>query len=251
MVRKCSAVRPAVTTTTIHDYSFTKMLPISIHEPIKNAVTLTSTTGKEQSITFCRLRNTSKIYVSDHVIGHSDETIIKPCNPDSEQIGDLHTHPTENNTTVGITPSTSDMVSTLVDSVNHNIPQISCITGPNAKYIDCYQPHPKVMKNKEKVVQYKKTLEYNDSKVTDVPSYIRDNVAHDFVHAWYDKNTFRRTVPNPIDVVHDAFTLSAPYLKFEDVPEKSKKKFCNMIEDLNYPMKGKVSKACFRYLKIK
>jgi hypothetical protein len=107
------------------------------------------------------------------------------------------------------------------------------------------------MKDTERVENYKKTLDHNDSKVTDVPLFIRNNVARDFVHAWYDKNTFKRTVPNPVDVVHDAFTKSAKYLKFEDVPPKEKPRFCSMIEDLNFPTKDKrVSKTCVKYLKV-
>jgi hypothetical protein len=250
MKSKCSAVRP-VQEEGINDYSFRKFIPVSLHSPIKKAVSMTLSTGKEQALTFCRIKNTNKIFVASHVVGSDDQTTIKPCDTaTSEQMGDLHTHPTQDSNTVGITPSTSDIVSTLTDSTDHKIAQISCITGPDSKYISCYQPKQAALNDKQKIENYKKTLNQTEGKVTDIPPYLRENVGNDFYHAWYSKSSFRRTVPTPKDVVKDAFARSGKYLREKDVPEPEKPRFCELISSINYPTPDKrVFKACVEYLR--
>lgn len=247
--KKCNAKRFSEN----GDYSFGKTVPETLHQSIKNAVTLTNSTGKEHSITFCRVRDTKKIFTGSQMAGGSDTTLIKPCDSGSEQMGDLHTHPTQDADTVGITPSTSDIVSTLTDSVHHKIPQISCITGPNSKYISCYQPKPSVMQDANKVQAYKNALNESNSagssNVTDIPEFIRANVGLDFTHAWYSKSSFKRTVPSSDDVVKDAFMKSGKFLKKVDVPQEKKPAFCSLIESLNYPTTTKrITRACIKYL---
>jgi hypothetical protein len=231
------------------DYTFGKVIPETLHAPIRQAVSLTNSTAREHSLTFCRIKDTKKIFVASQMAGGSDQTAIKPCDSTSDQMGDLHTHPTQDNNTVGITPSTSDIVSTLADSVRHDIPQISCITGPESKYISCYQPKENVMRDKNKVRDYENTLRQTEGKVTDVPEYIRNNVGHDFTHAWYSKSSFKRMVPSSDDVVKDAFMKSGKFLKKDDVPAPEKPAFCNLIENLNYPTRDRrISRACLKYL---
>ena len=195
-----------------------------------------------------------KIYVSDYATGNKNQTYIMPCNEfhgRAEKIGDLHTHPTQDKTTIGITPSTADLVSTLLESVGTAIPQISCITSADAKHVHCYQPKPEAVNNPEKVKNYKKALMYNESSITDVHPYLRHNVANDFIHGFYDRKTFKRVRPKPHEIVKDAFLNSRNLVKFQNVHDLDKGAFCDLIEDLNYPSNGKVAEVCKQDLKVR
>ena len=180
-----------------------------------------------------------------------NQTYIMPCNEfhgRAEKIGDLHTHPTQDKTTIGITPSTADLVSTLLESVGTAIPQISCITSADAKHVHCFQPTPESVNNPEKVKNYKKALMYNESNITDVHPFLRHNVANDFVHAWYDRKSWKRVKPKPHEVVKDAFLNSKNLVKFKSVHDLDKQSFCDLVEDLNLPSQGKVADECKKRL---
>lgn len=233
---------------------FEKSIPTSIRDEIDYVVDKTKKTGSEQSLTFCRLPGKDKIYVSDYAVGNKNQTYIMPCNSlhgKAEKIGDLHTHPTQDKTTIGITPSTADLASTLLESVGHRIPQISCITSADARHIHCYQPRPEAVTNPEKVRNYRKALYYNESSITDVHPYLRQNVANDFNHAFYDRKTFKRVKPTPKEVVKDAFLNSRNLVKFHNVHDLDKEGFCSLIEDLNYPSNNKVAEECKKDLKVR
>jgi hypothetical protein len=235
--------------------AFEKSIPPTIRDEIGQVINLTKKTAKEQSLTFCKLKGKEKIFVSDYSVGNKNETQVMPCRAEhghAEKVGDLHTHPTQDPTTVGITPSTSDIVSTLTDSVDEKIPQISCITGPDAKMIHCYQAKREVMKNPDKVKGYKQSMNFYETGVADIPPFIRENVADDFIHAWYNRHTWERVFPKAKDVVRDAFINSKNFLKFEDIPDLEKGSFCDVIGDLNNPdNEDRVSMECRKALKVR
>lgn len=217
---------------------FVSYIPFSIRNEINTVVKETKDNGREQSLTFCELNN--RIFVSDHAKGTKDSAYSLPCNPEhgknTVRIGDLHTHPTQDKTTVGITPSPSDLISTIEDSVKEGVPQISCITSDDAKMIHCYQPKTKVLNNPQKVQAYKNSKFYPDG-LMDMSPYMRENTANDFDHAWYDKKTFKRIInPSSKDIVHDALLKSIKGLRLEWLSDLDKGNFCSMIiQDRNYP----------------
>lgn len=235
--------------------SFQYSIPVTIRDEINQVVRLTSKTDREQSLTFCRLKDQQKIFVANYATGNINETEVKPCNSEygnTEKIGDLHTHPTQDKNTVGITPSIADITSTITESKKEGVSQISCITGPDAKFIHCYQPKPRILMDDEKMKNYKRLSNYMESSVTDVPPFIRENVAQDLDHALYDRKTFHRVKnPRPKDIVHDAFLNSRKLLKFKEIPNLDKGAFCDIIEDLNYPDKDKVSIQCRKALNVR
>lgn len=240
---------------SIDNYDFKESIPDSIQREINYVVKKTEETNREQSLTFCKLEDKDRIFVSSHTTGNNSSTEVLPCNKaygKSMKISDLHTHPTSDKRTIGITPSTADLVSTVIESKQFGIPQISCITGPGAKYISCYQPTEEMLNNPEKIKNYKRALNYvEESGIQDVHPFIRESVAKDFNHAWYDRKTFKRVVPKPKDVVHDAFLKSKNLHKFKYIHDLDKDPACQLIEDLNYPSQGKVADACRKALEVR
>ena len=217
-------------------FSFKRTIPTTVKGDIKKAVRKTSTSGNEQSLTWCRIKNTRKIFVAGQTAGTQSSTTTKPCSmKNSERIGDMHTHPTYDNETIGLTPSTADIVSTLTDSLQEGIPQISCITGPGTKFVNCYQPKPNVMLDQQKIEGYTGAMSYNESSTTDMAPFIRDNVARDFDHAVYDRKSLRRVYnPSPKDIVRDSIMKSHEVLE-KNIENHKKPAFCKSLEDLNYP----------------
>ena len=233
---------------------FVNSIPESIRNEIQEVVKETKKTDREQSLTFCQLNN--KIFVSDHAVGDENSTYSLPCNaahgPHTTRIGDLHTHPTQDSNTVGITPSNADIISTVEDSVQAGVPQISCITSNDSKMIHCYQPKPKLLYDKEKINQYRKSLYYDSDSVDDVPPFLRENLSKDFDHAWYSRTSFKRIKePDPKEIVHDAFIHSRKILRLEAVDEFSKGAFCDLIQDLSLPQDDRVANECRKALKIR
>lgn len=220
------------------NHPFVSYIPHGIRDEINHVIKETKDSGRELSLTFCELNN--KIFVSDHAKGTKDSTYSLPCNPEhgknAVRIGDLHTHPTQDKTTIGITPSSADIISTVEDSVKEGVPQISCISSSDAKMIHCYQPKTKVLNNPEKVRQYRNSIFYPDT-LTDLSPYMRENLANDFDHAWYDRKTFKRILnPSPKDVVHDALLKSEKGLRLDWLNPLDKGNFCSvMIQDRNLP----------------
>src|SRR5438270_8216601 len=143
---KCAIKKQAV--KEVETTNFNRGIPSSVQDEIEYVNRLTKKTGAEQSLTFCRLKGRDKIFVSNYAKGDNDATYVMPCHSahgHAEKVSDLHTHPTNDPSTVGIIPSVSDIVSTLVESYQSKIPQISCITGPDAKMIGCYQPKKEIL----------------------------------------------------------------------------------------------------------
>lgn len=239
----------------ISDNSFENCIPHSIRREIKYAVDRTDKTNREQSLTFCRLEDKDRIFVSSHTAGNNNSTEVLPCNKaygKSVKIGDVHSHPTNDKRTIGITPSTADLVSTVIESKQYGIPQISCIIGPHIKHISCYQAKEELLNNPEKIKNYKRALNYvEESGINDVHPFIRESVAKDFNHIWYDRKTFKRVNPTPKDVVKDAFGKSKNLHKFKYIHDLDKDPACVLIEDLNYPSGGKVAEACRRALEVR
>jgi hypothetical protein len=238
------------------NYPFNKSIPATIHNEINDVVRLTQDTGKEQSLTLCRIRGTDRVFISSYARGSTMGASINPCaieHGNTEQIGDLHTHPTQNENIVGITPSTSDIVSTVLDSNRIKIPQISCITGPDAKYISCYQPTLPLLADRSRIQGYKDAAQYHEKDVTSFSPYLREHAAHDFHHAWYNRKNFKRTTPTPKEIIKDAFLNSKSGLKFENIPDMDKGPFCDIIQDLNYPTSknDNVALECRRALKVR
>lgn len=234
---------------------FVSYIPHSIRDEINVVIRETKNTAREQSLTFCQLNN--RIFVSDHAKGNKDSTYSLPCNPEHGQnavrIGDLHTHPTQDKTTIGITPSPTDLISTVEDSADEGVPQISCITSDDAKMIHCYQPRTKVLNNPEKIRAYKNSKFYPDN-LTDMSPYMREYTASDFDHAWYDRKTFKRiTNPSDKDIVHDALLKSQKGLRLEWLNDIDKGVFCDMIQDRNHPTSKNdgVSNECRKILKTR
>lgn len=236
---------------------FVSSIPQSIRDEIKVVVKETKNTGKEQSLTFCELN--SKIFVSDHAKGNNDSTYSLPCNPEHGKnvvrIGDLHTHPTQDKDTIGITPSTADFVSTAEDSVKEGVPQISCITSNEANMIHCYQPKKSVINNPIKTRGYKNSLLYPEYNLTDTSPFLRENIPNDFDHAWYSKETFKRIPnPSPKDIVHDSLLKSESGLRKEWLSDLDKGNFCSVIiQDRNLPnsKNNGVENECRKVLKTR
>lgn len=234
-------------------FTFKRNIPVNIKSDIQKAVRRTSKTGNEQSLTWCRVKNTRKIFTAGKASGSQGATETVPCHVkhgDTEQIGDLHTHPTYDDRTIGLTPSTADYVSTVTDSAQKGIPQISCITGPYTKFINCYQPKPHVIHDPQIIDNYKDALRYTESSVTDISPYLKENVRAHFDHALYDRKTLKRVYkPTPKDIVKDSLMKSKENLK-RDVPEHLKPDFCGSVEALNYPTPNNAVKMeCLRQLK--
>ena len=253
-MKKCR-VKKQSAKTVIETSSFTRSIPNTVQDEINHAVKLTKQTGAEQSLTFCRLKDRNKIFVSNYAKGDGDATYVMPCHSShghAVKVGDYHSHPTGDPSTVGIIPSTADIVSTLIESYQTKIPQISCISGPDSKMIGCYQPKKEIIEDREKIKNYKRVLNYNERSVTDIHPYFRENVGNDFYHAWYDRKSFKR-IPNPRakDIVHDAFLNSKNYLKFKDVPDLEKGSWCEIVEDLMLPNNDQVGQECRKALRVR
>lgn len=217
-------------------FSFKKNIPLTVKKEISKAVRKTSRSGNEQSLTWCRIKNTRKIFVDGQAAGTQTSTTTKPCSQkNAERIGDMHTHPTYDPETIGLTPSTADIVSTLTDSLEAGIPQISCITGPNTKFVNCYQPKPNLLIDQQKIEGYTGAMDYNESSTTDIAPYVRENVGRDFDHALYDRKTLKRVYnPSAKDIVKDAIMKSRENLE-KNVENHKKPAFCRSVQDLNYP----------------
>src|SRR6478609_4897754 len=167
----CKVKKQAVQVETTN---FTRGIPSTVQDEIEYVNKLTKKTGAEQSLTFCRLKGKNKIFVSNYAKGDSDATYVMPCHSahgHAEKVSDLHTHPTNDPYTVGIIPSTADIVSTLIESYQTKIPQISCITGPDAKMIGCYQPKKEILNDQEKLKMYKRAMNRNEYSITDFYPY--------------------------------------------------------------------------------
>jgi hypothetical protein len=233
--------------------SFTDSIPSTVRREINQVIKQTKKSGHEQSLTFCKLND--KIFVSDYASGTENETYVMPCRSEhgnnAIKIGDLHTHPSDD-ATIGITPSPSDLVSTIEESAHYKVPQIGCITAPDARQIHCMQPKDEVLQNPEKIKSYKNALRHDTSQITKIPIYIRENVANDFHHAWYNRKDFGRIRnPKAKDIIHDAFINSRKILKFDDIPELEKGPFCQIIEDLNLPKHHTVEEECRKVLHVR
>lgn len=234
---------------------FVRNIPQTVREEINYVVKQTANNGRENSLTFCVLdSNKNKVYVSDYSQGNETATYSLPCNSDhgnAKRIGDLHTHPTQDPTTIGITPSDADFVSTIEDSLQENLPQISCITSSDAKMIHCYQPKYRTLYDKEKLRNYRNSIYYQSSDLSDINPYIRNNVGKDFDHAWYDRKTFKRIYrPKPEDIVHDAFLKSRGSLRVDWIPELEKGSFCDFIQESNFPdSRDRVANECRKQLR--
>ena len=236
--------------TTAEAFSFKRTIPTTVKKDISKAVRKTSNSGNEQSLTWCRIKNTRKIFVSGQAGGTASSTTTKPCmQKNTERIGDMHTHPTNDENTMGLTPSTADVVSTLTDSLEEGIPQISCITGPNTKFINCYQPKPNLLTDQQKIEGYTAAMEYHENSATDIAPYIRDNVARDFDHAVYDRKSLKRVYnPSAKDIVKDSIMKSKEILE-KNVENHQKPAFCKSLQDLNYPTNNdSVMVECLRQL---
>lgn len=252
---KCAIKKEAVQSSAVETANFNRGIPSSVQDEIEYVNKLTKKTGAEQSLTFCRLKGRNKIFVSNYAKGDNDATYVMPCHSahgHAEKIGDMHTHPTQDPMTVGITPSVADFVSTLIESYNTKIPQISCISGPDAKHIHCYQPKKEILDDQEKLKMYKRALAYRERNVTDVHPYFREHVGDDFNHAWYDrKKSNRISQPKPKEIVNDSFLTSRDYLKFKDIPDLEKGAFCDLVEDMSLPNNDNVGQECRKVLKVK
>lgn len=245
---KCSLIEDNSKET----FSFKRNIPTNIKDDIHKAVMKTSRSGKEQSLTWCRVKNTRKVFVSAKATGTEEQTQTKPCDikhGDTERIGDLHTHPTLDEQYIGLTPSTSDIVSTVTDSASKGIPQISCITGPKTKFINCYQPKSSVISNPDTVNSYVTAAEHQEASLTDLSPFLKQHVALDFDHAVYDRKTLKRVYnPRPKDIVNDAFMKSKDIIR-RNVPEHERAGYCKIIQDLNLPSpRNEVMFECMRQL---
>lgn len=242
-------------TATKPSEPFVRNIPQTVRNEIEYVVKETAQTARENSLTFCVLDGSkNKVFVSDYAAGNNSSTYSLPCNSrdgPAKRIGDLHTHPTQDPTTIGITPSDADIVSTIEDSLESNLPQISCITSQDAKMVHCYQPKYRTLYDKDKLRNYRNAVYYQSQSISDINPYVKNNVGKDFDHAWYDRKTFKRIYrPKPADIVHDAFLRSQSNLRLDYIPELEKGVFCDSIQELNWPDKSdKVANECRRVLR--
>ena len=204
----------------------------------------TERTGKEFSVTVAEKRK-GQYFVCNNARGTQSATDAPPCDMvhgRSRRLLDIHTHPISDRT-IGITPSGSDIYTTLRDSMMEKQTLQSCITNHQTPLIGCYKN--KKMPNKQKLDIYEQAAisqMYGDN------SYLIDHFPVDFVTMFYRPQDGKRvTNPQPNDVVDAAFGGAAEKLK-TSVDEFDKSAFCVFIQAMTMPKDDRVSMECRRRL---
>ena len=204
----------------------------------------TERTGREFSITVGE-KNKGQYFTCNNSRGNASATDAPPCDMihgRSKRLMDVHSHPVSERT-IGITPSGSDLYTSLRDSAVEKRPLESCITNHLTPLIGCYQN--KKVPSKESLGMYEQAAVnqmYGDN------SYLIDHFPVDFVTMFYRPEDGRRIQnPQPAQVVDAAFGGAAEKLK-TSVDEFDKSSFCLFIQAMTMPKDDRVSMECRRRL---
>jgi hypothetical protein len=238
--------------------SFQEQLPYGIIHEINIIKKQTEKDNKEKSLTICELDN--KIFIGNHAKGSHGSTEVLPCHrkygKKARQIGDIHTHPFNDKSTIGLTPSEADFIGNLDQSFKSGIPQISCIVGAGKKSflrksdtVHCFQPKEELVNDAEKVKQYNRAYNKSENIGNDIHPFLREHIPNDFYHIWYKngKAISKEEEKNP-QVVKDLFVemtgQSKKRLRLEDIKDMEKGSFCELIQGYNLPDNDNVGRIC-------
>lgn len=256
IVRKEDAKTKAVIPNAKVD--FQSELPYSIKHEIDIIRHQTERDNREKSLTMCELND--KLFIGNYARGGESSTEVLPCHKkygkNAKQIGDIHTHPFNNQDTIGLTPSEADLVENITASFKSGIPQISCIVGAGKKgflsksnHVHCFQPKPEAMEDAEKVKKYNRAYNLYPNIGNNVHPYFRENVGKDFIHIWYKNG---KAIPKDQeasfevskDIFNETVGLSKKRLRMEDVRDMEKGSFCDLIQDYNMPDNNNIGLVC-------
>ena len=213
-----------------------KKLPSGLKPNIDSIENGTRNDGKERVITICKNGKHVNIKINK---GIADASLPLACNTGDTRIGDIHTHPSSQQS-MGITPSVGDFTVNLAHSKQQNNKQIMCITNPDSKNIHCVEP--KKIPDDYKVIDYE--IGRINSYGVNIDPYILENVPKDFNHIWVDKQTLNSINPTAQDIVSDALGKSNDYLR-KNMHDVNKDHFCKkIVQNFNKPNDNKVHQAC-------
>jgi hypothetical protein len=254
---------PSNTPTTVistppSGISFEKELPYGITHEIKIIRKQTEKDNKEKSLTMCELDD--KLFVGAYAKGTHSSTMVLPCHKkfgkDAKQIGDIHTHPISDPSTIGVTPSEADFVANLNQSFASGIPQISCVVGAGKKGIfktsnitHCFQPKQEVIEDSNKIKTYNRALTHSSNVGNDVHPYFRENIGDDFYHIWY-QGTQAITKEQELDyktskaLFDEMLGQSKKRLRTHDIRDMEKGSFCDLIQGYNMPDNNNIGRIC-------
>lgn len=237
---------------------FNNELPYGITHEIKIIKKQTEKDNKEKSLTMCELDD--KLFVGAYAKGTHSSTMVLPCHKkygkDAKQIGDIHTHPMNDQSTIGVTPSESDFVANLNQSFASGIPQVSCVVGAGKKGIfkksntvHCFQPKEDVVNDPAKIKAYNRALTHSSNVGNDVHPYFRENIGDDFYHIWYRDNKAiskeQELDPQMSKQLFDEMLgLSKNRLRKGDIRDMEKGSFCDLIQSYNMPDNNNIGIIC-------
>ena len=229
--------------------AFRKNIPIELHNEIEQIVDETKRDNRERSLTFCKLPGREKVHVSNYAKGTIASTEVNPCAEKygrSDRVGDMHTHPVDD-VTIGITPSEADFVVNMDFAHENASKQVSCISNHESKMIHCFQA--KRVPDRKKVSEYQRALLRQDLTRQETEPFFRSNIGNDFVHAWFDRSSFKRVgKPAAKELVKDALGKSVKGLRLH-TKDMEKGTFCDLIQDYNNPEDDRIGQECRKELK--
>lgn len=236
------ATAAAVAATTTTGSAYGKMIPPEIREELDFITDFTRKNDREAVVTVCQKPGSDKYFVAGYEEGDETSAMEAPCRAKfghSGQVGTMHTHPVKKDV-IGLTPSDSDLVSTLSDSYDHDRKQTDCILNHYAPYMHCYVPRQ--MPNKRQIENYINSMERSPGIYSD--RYIVDHAGKDFDHFWYDRKTWKLIEdPTPDEIVKCAIEKSRPYIR-EKIETMERGAFCDFVQDLNKPRDNQVAQQC-------
>ena len=222
---------------------FEKEIPKNIRYELNEALSFTKKTKREMSLPFCTIngKDNGKVFSGTGMKGTQQHVDLDDCkSTGGEKVGDFHGHPVDDYT-IGSVPSEGDQVLTLMDTKKTGRRQISCIATPESKFFHCYIP--KRIPDNNKLRNYRKAL-FNTGDLNDVDPFFRQNSYKDFDHIYYDRRTYQRVVPEPGDIITDAFGKGATRLRGRDIKAIEQGTFCDLIQDYTAPGNQKVGEEC-------
>ncbi len=242
---------------------FRNEIPYTIKHEIKVIKKQTEKDDREKSLTICKLND--KIFIGNYAKGRKDSTTILPCHKkygkEAVEIGDIHTHPFNDKSTIGITPSEADMVGNLTDSFQSGTPKISCIVGAGKKSIfaksdtiHCFQPKKEVIEDAHKIKMYNRAYGRSENVGNDVDPFLRQHLPDDLNHIWYVHGKALSKAEEreySEDLLSEMLGQSGRRLKFNDINVTEKGSFCDLIQGYNLPDNNEIGNKCRDRLEVK
>jgi hypothetical protein len=222
-----------------------RRIPPEVKEEADALAKYTGETGREGSITFCKKKDRSRLFVGNNFEGDFDSTEALNCDVrfgKSQRIGSMHSHPS-NADTIGILPSEADLSSSVDDSYRSG-KQIDCITSPDTPLVNCHSFNRKA--DKKDAQRYRRAAA-NSVKITD-PFFV-DNVSKDFDFALFDRESgIREDEPAPKKVIKAAFGKSNKELR-KSLKVFERGAFCEYVADLMGQNREDVIEECRKELR--